>query len=75
MNWEAIGAIGEVFGALAVLVTLFYFAVQIRQSNKLAEAQSQRELMNFDVFTPLVTNPTLTTEFRAGIVPPAVELL
>ena len=65
MNWEAIGAIGEVFGALAVLVTLFYFAVQIRQSNKLAEAQSQRELLNFDVFTPLVTNPTLTTEFRA----------
>ncbi len=65
MNWEAIGAIGEVFGALAVVVTLFYFAVQIRQSNKLAEAQSQRELLNFDVFTPLVTDSTLTTEFRA----------
>lgn len=65
MNWEAIGAIGEVFGALAVLVTLFYFAVQIRQSNRLAEAQSQRELMTLDVFTPVVTDPTLTTEFRA----------
>lgn len=65
MSWEAIGAVGEVFGGLAVLATLFYFSIQIRQSNKLAEAQSQRELLNFNVFTPLVENPTLTTEFRA----------
>ncbi len=28
MNWEAIGAIGEVIGALAVVVTLLYFASQ-----------------------------------------------
>jgi hypothetical protein len=65
VNWDAIGAVAEVLGALAVLVTLSYFAAQIRQSNRLAEAQSQRELMTFDVFTPVVTDPTLTTEFRA----------
>ena len=65
MNWDAIGAIAEVLGAVAVLVTLVYFSFQIRQSNRLAEAESQRELMNLDVFTPLVTDPTLTSEFRA----------
>ncbi len=65
MNWEAIGAIGEVFGGLAVLATLFYISIQIRQSNKLAEAQSQRELLKFDVFNPLVEDSALTTEFRA----------
>lgn len=32
MNWEAIGAIGEVAGALAVVATLGYLAVQIRQN-------------------------------------------
>jgi hypothetical protein len=32
MNWEAIGAIGEVFGALGVIATLGYLAVQIRQN-------------------------------------------
>ena len=32
MNWEAIGAIGEVLGAAAVVVTLGYLAVQIRQN-------------------------------------------
>jgi len=31
MNWEAIGAVGEILGALAVLITLIYLANQIRQ--------------------------------------------
>jgi hypothetical protein len=32
MNWDAIGAIGETVGALAVILTLAYLAVQIRQN-------------------------------------------
>lgn len=65
MNWDAIGAIAEVLGAVAVLVTLIYLSFQLRQSNRLAEAQSQRDLLNLDVFTPIVTDPNLTSEFRA----------
>ena len=65
VNWDAIGAVGEVFGAVAVLITLIYFSLQIRQSNRLAEAESQRELMTLDTFTPVVTDPNLTAEFRA----------
>ena len=65
MNWEAISAISEVFGAIAVVVTLIYFSTQIRQSNMLAEAESQRELTTIEVFGPLVSNPNLTSEFRA----------
>jgi len=34
MNWEAIGAIGEVAGAAAVFVTLIYLALQIRQNTQ-----------------------------------------
>ena len=34
MNWEAIGAVGEVLGAGAVMITLGYLAVQIRQSTQ-----------------------------------------
>ena len=34
MNWDAIGAVGEVFGAAAVLVTPIYLARQIRQFNE-----------------------------------------
>jgi len=32
MNWEALGAIGETLGAVAVLVTLAYVAVQVRHA-------------------------------------------
>ena len=30
MNWEAVGAVGEIVGAIAVVVTLIYLAVQMR---------------------------------------------
>ena len=31
MNWEAIGAIGEIVGALAVFGTLLYLVFQLKQ--------------------------------------------
>jgi len=34
MNWEALGAIGEIVGAIGVIVSLVYLATQIRQSSK-----------------------------------------
>ena len=34
MNWEALGAIGEVVGAVSVLITVLYLAVQIKESAK-----------------------------------------
>ena len=34
MNWDAIGAIGEIVGALAVVVSLVYLGVQIRAQNR-----------------------------------------
>lgn len=38
MNWEAIGAIGEILGAMAVLATLLYLAAQIRQNSRFVQA-------------------------------------
>ena len=34
MNWDAIGAIGEIVGALAVVISLVYLATQIRIQNR-----------------------------------------
>ena len=34
MNWEAIGAVGELVGASAVFITLIYLAVQVRNANR-----------------------------------------
>jgi len=32
MNWDAIGALGEIVGAFAVVLSLVYLAVQVRQN-------------------------------------------
>ncbi|MCB1669673.1 MAG: hypothetical protein H7A04_17875 [Pseudomonadales bacterium] len=32
MNWDAIGAVGEIVGALGVVASLFYVAYQVRQN-------------------------------------------
>lgn len=51
MNWDAIGAISEAVGALAVVVTLAYLATQIRyakvaagDANRLTRANGVREM-------------------------------
>ena len=46
MNWDAIGAIGQMFGSLAVLVTLGYVAIQVRDAKQelrrsLSQARSE----------------------------------
>ena len=45
MNWEAIGAVGEILGAIAVVVTLIYVAVQLRQASSIERAKAQRDLL------------------------------
>ena len=42
MNWEAIGAVGEIVGALAVVGTLAYLATQIKYA-RLAASDASRQ--------------------------------
>lgn len=50
MNWEAIGAVAESLGAVAVLATLVYLARQIRQSrNAVESASAETVLSNMNV--------------------------
>ena len=35
MNWDAAGAIGEIIGAVAVVATLAFLALQIRQGHRM----------------------------------------
>ena len=44
VNWEAIGAIGELIGAAAVVGTLIYFALQIRSLSADAYASSINQI-------------------------------
>lgn len=45
MNWEAIGAVGEVGGAIAVVATLVYLAAQIRHGTGAVLAANHEAMM------------------------------
>ena len=54
MNWDAIGAVGEILGAAAVVATLVYLAIQVRYAkdasadvNRLSRAEGVRETIAF----------------------------
>jgi len=38
VNWEAVGALAELAGAVGVVLTLVYLSTQIRQTNKLVSS-------------------------------------
>jgi heme/copper-type cytochrome/quinol oxidase subunit 1 len=42
MNWEMISAVGQMLGAIGVIISIIYLAAQIRNQNK----ESQRAAMN-----------------------------
>jgi hypothetical protein len=44
VNWEALGAIGEVAGAIGVIVTLLYLSIQIRQNSKMMKANTKQSI-------------------------------
>jgi hypothetical protein len=56
LNWDAIGAMGEIFGAIAVLTTVAYLAIQVRRSNELSRFSSSRDVINqFNELNRLLT--------------------
>ena len=62
MNWEAIGAVGEIVGALGVIVTLAYLATQVRQNTDSMQASSELNLSNrsADWMSMMALNPELS---------------
>jgi hypothetical protein len=46
MNWDAVSAITEIVGASAVIATLFYLAVQIRQNTRITISNIREQRMS-----------------------------
>jgi hypothetical protein len=69
MNWEAIGAVAELAGAVAVIATLVYLSIQLRQNSKLLSASlatSNRESTN-QLTGLLATDREALGVFWAGV--------
>lgn len=82
MNWEAIGAIGEIVGAIAVLITLIFLAIQLRQNSrtinenmKVVKAQTKQmsTVLYSEFTTTLLENPELAMVFQRGNLPSGIE--
>jgi hypothetical protein len=61
MNWDAIGAIAEVVGAAAVIITLAYLAIQIRQNTQMNASALRQSFYNYTARQML--HGTDSTEF------------
>jgi hypothetical protein len=68
MNWEALGAIGEMVGAVAVVVTLGYLAVQIRQNTRSVRAASRLEIASgWRAHNRQMLDPAVNRAFQVGL--------
>jgi hypothetical protein len=45
MNWEAIGSIGEIVGGAAVILSLIYLAIQIRDNTRSQQAATYHSMV------------------------------
>ena len=50
MNWEAVGAVGEVVAAITVLITLIYLSLQVRSvKEQTSSAAHQYEFNGYSI--------------------------
>ena len=63
LNWDAIGAVGEIIGAIAVIATLGYLAIQIRQGINSVQGATEIELSKqfADYHARIAASPELRT--------------
>jgi len=71
VNWTAISTISELIGAIAVVVTLGYVAVQIRQNTNALLANSRQTLLDADLG---LISEFLAHAFHIEIFPDHVQL-
>ena len=69
MNWDAISAISQLIGSLAVVLSVLYLAVQVHQSTRVAKLAMQDAAATAlrDVTKPLMENAELERIWRVGI--------
>ena len=66
MNWEAVGAIGQVLGSIAVFVTLGYLTLQIRSAREEVRRTVSRARVDGsrDLYVVTATNPELASALQ-----------
>ena len=68
MNWEAISAVGQLIGALAVLITLIYLAIQMKQNTAAVATSTYESTMTGfnDINVIVASTPILASILDRG---------
>ena len=68
MNWEAISAVGQLVGALAVLITLIYLAIQMKQNTAAVATSTYESTMTGfnDINVIVASTPALASILDRG---------
>src|SRR5438309_9504893 len=69
INWDAISAISQLVGSLAVVLSVLYLAVQVHRSTRVARLATQDAAATAlrDVTKPLMENAELERLWRVGL--------
>jgi hypothetical protein len=69
MNWEAISAVSQLIGSVAVVVSVLYLAVQLRGNTRVAKVAAQDAAATAlrDVTKPFMENAELARIWRTGL--------
>ena len=70
MNWEAVSAVAEIIGLAVLIATVAYLAIQVRDSNKIARADSLQSILDGQrdrSIIPWIVNPEIADVFAAGL--------
>ena len=69
VNWDAIGAVGELLGSATVVVTIVYLAIQIKQSAKSAKSasNSQGRAAVGDVLSAISSSTDAVRTYTSGM--------
>lgn len=69
MNWEAISAIAQMIGSVAVVFSVLYLAIQVHRSTRIAKLSAQDAAATAlrDVTKPFAENPELARIWRLGL--------
>ena len=69
MNWDAISAVSQLIGSIAVVISVLYLAVQLRSSTRVARvaAMDAAAAALRDVTKPLMENAELARLWRTGL--------
>src|SRR5947199_10362749 len=69
MNWDAVSAISQLIGSVAVVLSVLYLAVQVHRSTRVAKLATQDAAATAlrDVTKPLMENAELERIWRVGL--------